>query len=127
MSVTKFDRTNLKQIRTDLEAALDNLSKKHQISLTVGNISFNDMSFSTKIKAAITDGDNSIDKIEWATHAWRFGLEEDDFGKTFTHNGKLYITVGIKPRSSKYPLVAQRVGTTDQYKMTVEAFKNGKK
>lgn len=48
--ITSFDKTNLKQIRQDLDAAIDAVCKKYGMNPTgIGNIRFTADSFSTKI------------------------------------------------------------------------------
>jgi hypothetical protein len=58
--------------------------------------------------------------------ASKYGLSPDDLGKEFVGvNGKKFKLLGCKPRSSKYPLVAEEVGSGKKFKLTTAAVCKG--
>lgn len=50
-----FTKENLSTIRADLNIALAEVAAKHGITLDIGNISFNENSFTAKLSAAIQE------------------------------------------------------------------------
>ena len=44
---------------------------------------------------------------EWNLYCHQFGLLTTDFGRTFKHRSSTFTVIGIKPRSPKYPVLAQ--------------------
>lgn len=116
MTITKFDKVNLKTVREDINSALAEVAKKHGIELEIGNISFDALSFRTTLKASVKDGtaDSSLPgtaemRTDFKRFASIFGLSESDLGKTFKQGRKEYTIVGMKPRKRTAPIIA----TTD--------------
>lgn len=113
--IANFDRANLKNIRTDLEAALATVSAKYGIALSAGAISFNASSFSTKITAIVANANTgaTVDpqEVKWAAafnkNYFVLGLKKDDLGKSITipRLGKVTI-VGVRPKA-KAPVVVK--------------------
>lgn len=103
-----FNKQNLATIRTDLDAALEAVAKKHGIQLSVGRITFSEDSFSTKLTALIpSDSDDAGTangtEVKWAaafkTNARFFGLKSEDLGKTVKLGNVDYTIVGMRPRA----------------------------
>jgi hypothetical protein len=124
-TITKFDRTNLKAFRADINAALEAVFAKHGVTGNIGNISYDADEFRTKltvntVKTAAEEAE--AERSEFELYAFRFGLTGKEFGKTFTHGGKSYEITGIKPRCRKYPILGTNTrGKT--FKFPVDAAK----
>jgi predicted metal-dependent peptidase len=59
---------------------------------------------------------------EWDASCWRFGLTPKQFGTTFSFRGKRYTVIGLKPRSSRFPILARNeVGSV--YKFPADVLK----
>ena len=107
MEIKTFTKSNLGAVRTDINSALADVEAKYGIKLDIGSINYDGSTFTTKLKAYATGGDNSnAGKIDWDKNCFRFGLKKEDFGKTIKVNGETFTVSGIKPRSSKYPILA---------------------
>jgi hypothetical protein len=118
--INRFDRPRLKELRRKIEVALSEVGAAEGIDFSLGGISFSDHSFTVSVKAAmISDGISSFEQVEWNQYCRSFGLEEEDFGKSFRDKGSVMTIVGIKPRSSKYPIIV-RDEAGKQYKMTLD-------
>lgn len=61
---TKFDRANLKTLRSDLQDVLDAYAAKHGIEFEIGGIRFSEaeatIKMTTKIKGAVTRTDENL-------------------------------------------------------------------
>ena len=106
MSINQFNRSNLKEVRDIINNALKDALAEHGLTANIGNITFTDEDFNTKLTVSCgTDTDAA--RREWDKHAYKFGLNSTHFGKPFMHNGKQFTITGIKPKSTKYPILAK--------------------
>lgn len=111
MTTTKFNKQNLATIRKDIDAALAEVAAKHGITLGIGNISFTDTSFTTKLTAMIKDGNVATDdtmsakQMTWAKdfklYASLYGMKAEDLGKKVTIGSTEYVIVGARPRAKQ--------------------------
>lgn len=117
MSITK---TQLQNIRQEMDSALAEIAAKHGMSMQVGKISYDDVSFKAEVKANVVsnDGTNLKAKNDWDCYCSMFNLDKSDFGSTFKQNGEVFEIVEIKPRNRKYPIIARN--SKGQYKFKAE-------
>jgi len=117
--ITEFDRPTIKRLRSEIDDALLELSEKYGIEIKTGSASFSNTNVTFKLELATVGSDGEVNTKEmddFRHNAWRFGLSEDDLGKEFTHRGNRYRVVGMKPRSPKYPIIAERIGDGARFK-----------
>ncbi len=122
MAVIEFTRKNLKDIREDIKDALKAVETKYGIVIKQGNISFADNSFKMKLEAFVGESDADAGKIVWDSWCFKYGLKSEDFGKTFKSNGTEFTVCGMKPKSTKYPVLAQNAAGT-VYKFSAQVVK----
>jgi len=102
-----FDKTQLRKFREDFDRTLVEFSKKHGITLSIGNISYSGSEFHTKLTGYATANGENPEQIEFEKCCPLYGLSKDDYGKKFsTFNGE-YSLVGFKPKSRKYPVIGK--------------------
>lgn len=111
-----FDKSNLKQVRDDMSAALEAVAKKHGIQLSLGGITFSPESFSVKLTAVIPGdsaeaGASSGQVTKWAasfkSQARLFGLKPEHLGKSVKIGSQEYVIAGMRPRA-KQPVVLRK-------------------
>ena len=61
--IKQFDKTNLKNVRTDINAILATYAKKNGIELSIGNISFTSGTFTSKINAKVIGAETPVDHV----------------------------------------------------------------
>lgn len=107
MAIKQFDRTNLRVLSADIQAALTEVGKKHGITVTVAVGRFSPTLYRTKIEATTGVAPAAQDraKRDFDVFCASIGLRPEDFGKTFVERRTTYTIAGIKPRSHKYPVV----------------------
>lgn len=106
--MTIIDRALVKQIREEVNAALESVAKKHDITLEIGRITYSDNHFDAKLKGRTIseDGVDEHAKQEFEVYASRFGVKPEAFGAEFNLDGTGKVEVsGIKPRSRSYPIL----------------------
>jgi len=106
--ITKITKTTLVTLRAELNDALATVLEKHGLSATLGNMRYGDTHFHCKLEVSCGSSDET-DRNEFARHAFAYGLTGDDYGKSFTHDGKSFRIVGFKPRSPKFPIIAENM------------------
>lgn len=102
MTIKKFDKANLKTIRRDVEAALAEVAKKHNINFEVGGIRFFATTFKCTLSASTENAKS--DAVESAG-IWN-GIDAK-IGDTFTTMGRTFKIVDYHRRKHKYPWIAE--------------------
>ena len=123
MAIKQFDKTNLNILRKEIDAALANVAKKHQIVLSIGAIKFSGEEFHTKLQAIIQSSGvsgKSVKEIQAITNVKQygdsFGVKESDLNKLFPYGGKLFKFVGLMPSRPRYPILGQDTKTGKIFK-----------
>jgi hypothetical protein len=119
-----FDRTKVKLIRNRINETLESLGEELGITFEAGNASFSEKNGNFKLNMVIGSGEeaseNSAEAEDFRRHAVLWGLSPDDLGKTVTNfDGDQFVIVGAKPRSKKYPILAQKISDGKTYKLPV--------
>jgi len=111
MNIVKFDRENLRNIRTDLEDALEKVALKYGLSISAGGISFGETNFTCKITAITKEatGGEEVENVKWATAYKRYAAMWDikiPINAEVTFNGRTGVLIGARPKA-RYPLVVK--------------------
>jgi hypothetical protein len=114
-----MDRAQVRVASARVNEVLAGLSKELGLSFSTGSIRFDSNGFTTKLTATASASDGSSrtkEAVDFETHAMSFGLKPSDLGHKFTHGGDEFTITGLKPRSSKYPILAKnRMGKTFKF------------
>ena len=127
--MAQITRSNIEQIRADVEAALKTIYAKHGVDVTVGRIMFNAESFRCKIEGNVRGGSATPDDItsilaDLYRRAWMLGKEFDET-KTYQSPslGRVKVT-GYNAKAIKYPFIVKQIATGKQYKITTQSAKS---
>ena len=116
--ITKLDKPTVKYIRKRLKTAVKPLAKELGVTIDLGNCTFRTSNCRFQLKVAVLDpnGKPITEEINsFKSNAKLFGFEPADLGKEFTFQGQSYTICGLKPKSRKYPVIAQS-GNGKNYK-----------
>lgn len=108
----RFDKPVLRSLRPELEQALADVCAKHGFTARIGSGSFSD--FECKFQLILElDGAGEAKasgaEADFKRYAHLYGLQPDDFGKTFElDNGSRYTITGISPNRPKFPVNGAR-------------------
>jgi hypothetical protein len=120
MKVTQFDRTNLRQINAEMEAAMKAVAKKYGLEVKLGNTGFSTRNASFKFEL-MTISDNGQAVTKEATDFNRYknakGIQAN-LGDTFEFEDGTYTIVGYKARSI-YPVLAKCNEDNKTYKFPI--------
>lgn len=113
--IQQFSKANLKQLRVDIQSKFDEIEKEFGVSLSIGNISFDQNSFKTSLEATLTTGFASVaeankakDEETFRMYSVSYGLAPSDFGKLIRFQGEDFKICGIKPNHNKYPILCEQ-------------------
>ena len=129
--MAQITKTNLLQIRADIDAALKAVAAKHGIDFTLGRIVFNENEFRGKLTGvargaaglpAVAPVDPEM--LALAKNTWLFG-PTFDITKEYKHPtlGTVKV-VGYNGKARKFPVIIDQVGTGKRYKTTVSTAKS---
>ena len=124
MKITEINRQTCKQLRDILQDAL-NKADVEGVDIQVGRATFNDSNVTFKIEVAVKEANGQImnkDVTNWKRSAASFGLPVSALGKTVKVNGDLVEIIGLRPRSTKYPVLIRKADDK-VYKSTVAVIK----
>jgi len=121
-------RETMKVLRAEINAALEEVAKRNNVSLAVGAGSFESSAASFKLN--ITAHTESGEKVDLAAQNLRiyghlYGVQPSMEGKTFEYRNQTFTLVGIEPSRPKRPIVATCGGK--RYVFTTEVLLRMKK
>ena len=125
--IERFDRPQVRETRQDLQTALDALADEHDIVIEVDGGRFNATSVTYKVSCMVKDEGAAVrpEAEDFKRYAVGWGLSPDDLGREFESRGTIYVITGAKPRSTRYPILADRKGDGKSYKFPVFTVKQG--
>lgn len=117
--VTKMDRAAVKQINAALERAAEEVADQFGLNVKVGGGRFDPTvgTFQPKVEFSV---EGSAER-EFAELAPMFGLGPDDHGRLIAWGDRNFRLVGFKPRSPKYPIIAEDEVSGKRYKLPESA------
>lgn len=119
---------NFKAFRKDFEKAVQQVESKYNLKISIGSIRYDSSQFTSRLTAVHlsdeVDPDNKKDVQKALFEAncdkmWP-PIPKELYGKKFTHSGTTFTVIGVKPRSKKYPIIAENKNGTS-YKFTLDA------
>ena len=120
-----INRTLLKNIRPELQQAVDAVLKKHGLEGQFGSMSFTDSDFTVKLSVNQIGGKSRKDSrqaIQFQMHAESYGLKPEMLDKPqITIDGATLIITGYNNQKKKYPFMVTLNGQS--YKMTANHIK----
>tara|TARA_R110002020_G_scaffold461566_1_gene680531 strand:- start:433 stop:855 length:423 start_codon:yes stop_codon:yes gene_type:complete len=110
--IIRFDSNSLKHVRAEAEKVLSKLGEELGVNFTLGNIRYQENTFSTKLEGSIAGFDTRAN--DWNLHYRKFNLEKEWLHKTFDHGRKTYRVVGLRPKARKQTVLVESDGNTYQ-------------
>ena len=117
MKIKEFNHVNLKELRANIEQALQQIGTEYGVAFVVGGGTFSPDKFSCKIEAVVPPVEGmSAAETEFRRVAPLYGAHPDDFGRVVNCIGKPYTLCGVKIRG-RYAFVGRGVNGS-LYKLT---------
>ena len=101
---TTFTKAGLKTIRASLDKAFREVEEAHGIKLNIGNISYEDTTFRTTLKASIVNERGIVEdreRTDFTKYATMFDLNPERLDKEIVLNGRTFTITGLNTKASK--------------------------
>ncbi|MDD2505284.1 MAG: hypothetical protein PHF21_03300 [Bacilli bacterium] len=113
--ITSFNKTNLAEVRKEIEAKLDEL-KDLGINISLGTISFDSDSFKARLSCDIINSDlNGINSTIYSKEFYKYFMISqypNAIDKEVKFGGLTYTFLGFKPNARTKKAIIGRNGTT---------------
>lgn len=100
----------VESLRARFTPLLERLAAETGLAITMGKITYTKHNAVFAVEAALR-GEGGVtmgrEAEAFLQHAIQFGLQPDDLGRDFEHFDKWYRIVGMKPRSTKTPVMTK--------------------
>lgn len=106
----QVDEALVRKIKQSMRDHLAALEDEMGVVVTVGRASFTKNHVEIQVDVATVSDDGTVnDKYveDFRRFRSRYGLKDSVIGATFEHKGDMFKVRGAKPRSRKYPIVAE--------------------
>lgn len=128
-----FTPSNLKQIRKDIDAALEKVAEEHGLTFDLGNIRYSSDNFRVTLKAnkpevnetELLEGEVPDDgEVNWVKVVGGNVLPSNLKDRKFRAGNNVYTLVGVKSGRWKYPFIGEGP-QGGRYKFGLNTVKNG--
>lgn len=106
-----FTKEQLKVIREDVALALKEVEEKHGVSFKLGNITYNEFTFTSKLECKKTSSEVDVDEHLFKSHCVLYGLKAEDYKRIVDIRGKKIELLGFELKRRKYPIKAREIAT----------------
>ena len=122
--IKEFTRTNIKEIRAEMDSALHDIGQKHGVTFQINGITFGASDFRCRVDAIVTgNSGDTVYSVEFKNKCQRYGFQKEDLGREFRSGDRRFKIVGLKIRNRKYPVIAENLQTGKLHKFTTFAVK----
>jgi len=121
-----MDKTTARTLSEALKTHLEAFEEEHDIKVTIGSGKFDSTTLTLKVELAeLAESGEALTRAanEFKYMAHRYGLAPDDLGKEFRDGIRTYRIVGLKPRSTRYPVIAESLSDKKRYKFAAASVK----
>jgi hypothetical protein len=125
--ITKFTPAVLDKLRSEIDSALGEVSKKYGITMKLGRITYSADTFAGKVSAAIV-GDN-VENDEEALYAaelgrsgYYYGMDKSMYGRLVPIYGKTYKVVGLRRGARTKPLIMRNMADNKMYRFPIDPY-----
>lgn len=121
-----MDKQAARSLMESLKTFLEPFEEEHDVKVTVGGGKFDNTTLTVKLELAeLTESGEALSRAtnDFKRLASSFGLSPDDLGKEFRDGIRSYKIVGLKPRSYRYPVIAESLSDKKKYKFAAESVK----
>jgi len=109
MAYNEFNRSNVKQLRNELDAVLQEFAEKNNLSINIGNISFDNASVKCKNFSIGVKGAVSPTMLRLSSG---LGFKGSAYGQTFETQGNTYTITSLKPHNKRQIIAVDSNGSS---------------
>ncbi len=120
----EFTPLMLNTLRNELNKAVDTVAKKHGLTISFGNATYEKLTATFKVELGFAASeDYDPEKILWEQNCTIYGLQPDDYGKdiSFPGNTHHYTICGFNPKGKKNKVIILCKEDSTKYTTSVES------
>lgn len=105
-----MDKSTARNLSEALKNHLEAFEEENDIKVTIGSGKFDSTTLTLKVELAeLAESGEALTRAanEFKFMAHRYGLAPEDLGREFKDGIRTYRIVGLKPRSTRYPIIAE--------------------
>jgi hypothetical protein len=106
-----MERSKVRELMEDVEAALKPLEAKYGVKLTGKRATYGESSVAVKVEFSSVGAGGEVvtrEAEDLKRYGESFGLPKDSLGKEFEFRGQKYTVKGLAMRSRRFPVLAER-------------------
>lgn len=120
-TLKQFDGTSVRRIMDECRAALEPIAEKYGLVLDRKGSTYHRDALPVMLQFMIKDVDEdgnvlTAEAKAFQKYAVMFGLKAEDLGREFMFRGETFRVVGLRPKSPKFPVLAENVRTGKTFK-----------
>lgn len=120
-TIKQFDGTSVRKIMDEVRDALEPIAEKYGLVLDRKGSTYRRDALPVMLQFLIkvTDTDGNVLTAEakaFQRYAVMFGLKAEDLGREFKNRGETFRITGLKPKSPKFPVLAENVRSGKTFK-----------
>lgn len=121
-----MDKPTARNLSEALKTFLEPFEEENDVKVTIGSGKFDTTTLTLKVELAeLAESGEALTRSanEFKTLASHYGLAPDDLGREFKDGIRTYKIIGLKPRSTRYPIIAESLSDKRRYKFGVATVK----
>jgi len=129
MKINSFDRASLKTLNKAIIEAVQPIAEEFGIQIKLGGARFTPTDGKVKLICAIQNSDGTYEtpeRADFKEFALMYGLTADDIDMEFEWSKEKFKLTGIKIRSRRFPIMAQRMRDGKSFKFGADIVKFAK-
>jgi hypothetical protein len=112
--IKQLNKAKVQMLREGIQQQLDKLGDLYGMTIKLGNIRYDSISFRTKVEAHVDEPVSgvSFEQEAFNSACWRYGLQPEDYLKEVKLNGQKYYGTkaklyGFNPKAKRYPVLVR--------------------
>lgn len=111
----EINQSTLKEFREDFQEAVKSLEEKYGIIIQAKGITYEPSQFHFKVEVKNGSTKEDVYQSDFNRYCSMYGLNQDDYMRTFTNQGQEYQIVGINPNKRKNSIIIKQVSNGKEY------------
>jgi hypothetical protein len=107
MAYKEFNKANVKDLRADINSLLESYAAENNLTINIGNISYDNATVSCKGFLVAIKGASSPKRLRISKLT---GFNANAYDETFVHDGDTYKITALKPKNKRQVVAVNEAG-----------------
>lgn len=106
----------IKSFQVDFKEAVKGLEQKYGCEISLGNVKYSDVNFTSSMKVTKRVNGKSAEQVEFERYCNLYGFNPSDYGRRIkSRQGESFVLIGFNPKARKYRYIARCTKTGNSY------------